>query len=174
MAPTAIASSSIAWRPAAVAEPAPVEILADDRLEEIRPLLLDLLVEDLGHYGSRLDRPEIDGGLLGPLRPGFAGENVILAVREAGDVVALCWCVIFDPGTGREGEVAEVYVVPHHRGRGLATQLLRRAIELFQEREVTFAAVWTHSRNPGAVRLYQGAGFALTEQMVLTWLPGGE
>lgn len=174
MAPTAIASSSIAWRPAAVAEPAPVEILADDRLEEIRPLLLDLLVEDQGHYGSRLDRSEIDGGLLGPLRPGFAGENVILAVREAGDVVALCWCVIFDPGTGREGEVAEVYVVPHHRGRGLATQLLRRAVELFQEREVTFAAVWTHSRNPGAVRLYQGAGFALTEQMVLTWLPGGE
>jgi GNAT superfamily N-acetyltransferase len=155
-------------------EPAGVEILAEDRLEEVRPLLLDLLVEDQDHYGSRLDRSDIDGGLLGELRPGFAGENVILAIRDAGAVVALCWCVIFDPGTGKEGEVAEVYVVPEHRGRGLATQLLRRAIELFREREVTFAAVWTHSRNPGAVRLYQRAGFAPTEQMVLTWLPGGD
>jgi GNAT superfamily N-acetyltransferase len=159
-----------------VAEPASVEILAASELEEIRPLLLDLLVEDQGHYGSRLDRSEIDGGLLGPLRPSFEGENVILAIRDDDKkgVVALCWCVIFDPGTGREGEVAEVYVVPDHRGRGLATQLLRRAIELFREREVTFAAVWTHSRNPGAVRLYQRAGFAPTEQMVLTWLPGGD
>jgi GNAT superfamily N-acetyltransferase len=108
------------------------------------------------------------------LRADFAGENVILALREDGEVVALCWCVIFDPGTGREGEVAEVYVVPEQRGHGLATRLLRGAIELFQEREVTFAAVWTHSRNPSAVRLYQRAGFAPTEQMVLTWLPGGE
>ncbi len=157
-----------------MAEPAPVEILADDGLEEIRPLLLDLLVEDQDHYGSRLERAEIDGGLLGPLRSGFAGENVILAIRQDGEVVALCWCVIFDPGTGREGEVAEVYVVPDHRGHGLATQLLRRAIELFKDREVTLAAVWTHSRNPGAVRLYQRAGFAPTEQMVLTWLPGGD
>jgi GNAT superfamily N-acetyltransferase len=157
-----------------VAEPAPVEILSGDRLEEVRPLLLDLLVEDQGHYGSRLERTEIDGGLLGPLRPGFAGENVILTVREDGEVVALCWCVIFDPGTGREGEVAEVYVVPRRRGRGLATRLLHRAVELFREREVTFAAVWTHSRNPSAVRLYQRAGFAPTEQMVLTWLPGGD
>jgi GNAT superfamily N-acetyltransferase len=157
-----------------VAEPAPIEILADDRLEEIRPLILDLLVEDQGHYGSRLERSEIDRDLLGPLRADFAGENVILALRENGEVVALCWCVIFDPGTGREGEVAEVYVVPEQRGHGLATRLLRGAIELFQEREVTFAAVWTHSRNPSAVRLYQRAGFAPTEQMVLTWLPGGE
>ena len=86
----------------------------------------------------------------------------------------LRWCVIFDPGTGREGEVAEVYVVPRHRGRGLATRLLHRAVDLFREREVTFAAVWTHSRNPSAVRLYQRAGFAPTEQMVLTWLPGAD
>jgi GNAT superfamily N-acetyltransferase len=151
-----------------------VEILDEDQMEEVRPLLLDLLVEDQDFYRSRLERSEIDSGLLGPLRTAFTGENVILALREGGELVAICWCVIFDPGTGKEAEVAEVYVVPDHRGRGLATRLLRRAVELFQEREVTFAAVWTHSRNPKAVRLYQRAGFEPTEQMVLTWLPGGD
>jgi ribosomal protein S18 acetylase RimI-like enzyme len=163
-------------------QPVTVEVLEEDNLEDVRPLLLDLMVEDQGFYhdgdgqdrDGRLRRDEIDGGLLSSLRPGFTGENVILAVREEGRVVALCWCVIFDPGTGREGEVAEVYVVPDHRRRGLATTLLRRAVEVFKEREVTFAAVWTHSRNPAAVRLYERAGFSATEQLVLTWLPGGD
>ena len=159
-----------------------VEVLAEGGLEEVRPLLLDLMVEDQDFYrdGGRhagetpLRRQEIDGGLLGPLRARFTGENVILAIRAEGRVVALCWCVIFDPGTGLEGEVAEVYVVPDQRGRGLATSLLRRAVELFRERQVTFASVWTHSRNPAAVRLYERAGFSPTEQLVLTWLPGGD
>jgi GNAT superfamily N-acetyltransferase len=164
-----------------VAEPpVSVEVLEEAGLEEVRPLLLDLMVEDQGLYqeGQEHDRDrardEIDGGLLGSLRPTFTGENIILAIRQEGRVVALCWCVIFDPGTGREGEVAEVYVVPDHRGRGLATTLLKRAVELFKDREVTFAAVWTHSRNPAAVRLYERAGFKPTEQLVLTWLPAGD
>lgn len=159
-----------------------VEVLAPEKLEEVRPLLVDLMVEDQGFYreGRRPDRDgtvqraAIDDGLLGPLHPAFTGENVILAIRDTGSVVALCWCVIFDPGSGREGEVAEVYVVPDHRGRGLATTLLKRAVELFKEREVTFAAVWTHPRNPAAVRLYERAGFTPTEQLVLTWLPDGD
>jgi GNAT superfamily N-acetyltransferase len=152
-----------------------IEVLAAEALEEVRPLLLDLLLEDQGRYGQRLlRRDDIDHGLLGSLNPTFSGDNVILAVRDSGRLVAFCWCVFFDPGTGLEGEVAEVYVVPDHRGRGLAQVLLKRVIELFKEREVTFAAVWTHSRNPTAVRLYERAGFAPTEQMVMTWLPGSD
>ena len=150
----------------------PIEVVAEADLAEIRPLLLDLLVEDQDHYGPRTtSREHIDRDLLGPIRRRFEGENVILAIRDGGDVVALCWCVIFDPGTGREGEVAEVYVRPDHRGQGLATQLVRRAVEIFAQREVTFAAVWTHPGNKDAVRLYREAGFAPTEQLVLTWLP---
>jgi GNAT superfamily N-acetyltransferase len=150
----------------------PIEVLSENELEEARPLLLDLLVEDQDHYGpGTTSREHIGTGLLGPIRPRFDGENIVLAVRDAGELVALCWCVIFDPGTGREGEVAEVYVRPDHRGQGLATRLLKRAVALFADREVTFAAVWTHPNNSDAVRLYREAGFAPTEQLVLTWLP---
>jgi ribosomal protein S18 acetylase RimI-like enzyme len=158
-----------------VAEAVPEVVrLGPGELAGVRPLLLDLLVEEQGHYDRRSTREEIDGGLLGEVRPSFTGENVVLAIREEGQVVALCWCVVFDPGTGLEGEVAEVYVRPDHRGRGLARRLLDAAVELFQERAVTFAAVWTHEHNPAAVRLYEQSGFRPTEQLVLTWLPPGE
>src|SRR2546425_10004288 len=115
--------------------------LADSEMERARPLLLDLLEEQQTGGGKRETRADIDGGLLGPIRPGFRGENVILAAREGRSIVGLCWCVIFDPGTGLEGEVAEVYVQPSHRGRGLAARLLAAAVALFRERGVTFATV---------------------------------
>lgn len=103
--------------------------------------------------------------------PRFAGENVIFAARVDGTLVGFCWCVLFDPGTGLEAEVAEVYVDQAFRGRGIGGMLLRRSVELFRQRNVTFAAVWTRETNPGAVRLYEEAGFRRTEQLVLTWLP---
>jgi ribosomal protein S18 acetylase RimI-like enzyme len=79
--------------------------------------------------------------------------------------------VLFNPGTGLEGELAELYVNPAFRSQGIGGQLLRRAVELFRQRKVTFAAVWTRESNPQAVRLYEEAGFRRTEQLVLTWLP---
>lgn len=154
---------------------AEVELLPAAHFEEVRPLLLDLLLEEQGHYSHRqMSRAEIDGGLVGEIRPAFDGENVILITRAEGETVGFCLCVIFDPGTGLEGEVAEVYIRPEHRGQGLARQLLRRAVELFQERRVTLGQVWTHPNNPAAIRLYRSAGFAPTEQLVMTWLPEDE
>lgn len=102
----------------------------------------------------------------------FQGENVILAAQAPdGEVAGFCWCVLFDPGTGLEAEVAEVYVQPSYRGSGLGSRLLGKAVELFKQRGVTFASVWTRENNPRAVRLYEQAGFRRTEQLVLTWLP---
>ena len=67
--------------------------------------------------------------------------------------------------------MAEVYVQPRFRSRGIGRRLLLRAVDLFRERGVTFASVWTRENNPQAVRLYEQAGFKKTEQLVLTWLP---
>jgi ribosomal protein S18 acetylase RimI-like enzyme len=140
-------------------------------MEEARPLLLALLEEQHSGGPHHMMRADIARGLLGPIRPAFRGENLILAARDDADIVGLCWCVIFDPGSGLEGEVAEVFVQPSHRGRGLAAKLLLAAVDLFRERDVTFATVWTTPSNEAAVRLYQRAGFKPTDQLVLTWLP---
>jgi ribosomal protein S18 acetylase RimI-like enzyme len=79
--------------------------------------------------------------------------------------------VIFDPGTGLEGEIAELYVRPEARGGGVARQLVAEAMALLRRRHVSFASVWTRDDNPAALAAYRAAGFAPTTQAVLTWLP---
>lgn len=130
------------------------------------------MLDEQRHYDHpQLTPDEIEHDVARAPAARFAGENVILAARHEGKLVGLCWCVLFDPGTGLEAEVAEVYVDARFRSRGIGGRLLRRAVELFRRRNVTFAAVWTRESNPQAVRLYEEAGFRRTEQLVLTWLP---
>jgi ribosomal protein S18 acetylase RimI-like enzyme len=131
------------------------------------------MLEEQRHYEHpQRTEGEIAADVERPPQPAFQGENVILAARTPqGELAGFCWCVFFDPGTGLEAEVAEVFVRPGFRTQGVGGRLLERAVQLFRERRVTFASVWTRENNPQAVRLYQQAGFTRTEQLVLTWLP---
>jgi len=150
-----------------------VERLAAGDYAHVRPLLVELHLGEQAHYSDhpQLSRGEIEHHL-GTVPSGFAGENVIYAVRdEAGDIVGFCWIVLFDPGTGLEGEVAEVYVAAEHRGRGVGEMLMEQAVRLFQDRRVTLGYVWTRPDNDAAVRLYRSAGFEPSRQLVLTWYP---
>jgi|SRR5205807_226783 len=149
-----------------------VAVLAAEDDAAVRALLIDLAVDEQERYRHpRQSREQIDRGMP-PLRAQFTGENCVLVARDRqGGALGVCWCVLFDPGTGLEGEVAELYVRPDSRGRGLATRLLRAALALFRERNVTFACVWTRDDNPAAMAAYRAAGFTPTEQTVLTWLP---
>ncbi len=130
-----------------------------------------MLAEQPHYDHPQLTEQEIEHDVANTPSARFSGENVILAARVGDKVVGLCWCVLFNPGTGLEAEVAEVYVDPAFRSQGIGGQLLRQAVQLFRQRSVTFAAVWTRESNPQAVRLYEEAGFQRTEQLVLTWLP---
>lgn len=136
-------------------------------------MLAALMLEEQRHYDHpQLSEEEVHRDVARPPSSTFAGENIILGARDStGRLVGMCWCVLFDPGTGLEAEVAEVFVEPHYRAQGLGRRLLQRAIELFRQRQVTFASVWTRETNPQAVRLYEQAGFRRTEQLVMTWLP---
>jgi ribosomal protein S18 acetylase RimI-like enzyme len=150
-----------------------VERLAAGDYAHVRPLLVELHLSEQAHYSDhpQLSRGEIENHL-STVPSGFAGENVIYAVRdEGGDVVGFCWIVLFDPGTGLEGEVAEVYVAAEHRGGGIGEMLMQHAVRLFEERRVTLGYVWTRPDNDAAVRLYRSAGFEPSRQLVLTWYP---
>ena len=63
--------------------------------------------------------------------------------------------------------------MPDENNRGVGEALVRRAVELFELRGVTLGYVWTRPENAAATRLYRGAGFAPTRQLVLTWYPTG-
>jgi ribosomal protein S18 acetylase RimI-like enzyme len=149
-----------------------IELLGDTGDAGVRALLVDLAVEEQDKYDHPRQTPEQIERDMPPLRTTFTGENHVFVARDAdGETLAVCWCVLFDPGTGLEGEVAELYVRPDARGRGLSTRLLREAMALFRSRHVTFACVWTRDDNPAALAAYRRAGFGPTEQKVLTWLP---
>src|SRR5437879_2803114 len=138
-----------------------VERLADGEYDLIKPLLIELHMGEQVHYSDhpQLRREEIENHI-STVPMNFRGENVVFAVRdEIGAVIGFCWIVLFDPGTGLEGEVAEVYVAPEHRGRGVGDMLIDQAVRLFRERRVTLGYVWTRPDNEAAVRPYRAAGF---------------
>ena len=150
-----------------------VERLAQSDYALIKPLLVDLHVAEQAHYEDhpQLSRWEIEDNLA-TVPTSFRGENVVFAVRDdEGEVIGFCWVVLFDPGTGLEGEVAEVCVAAEHRGHGIGEVLMAQAVRLFRERGVTLGYVWTRSDNDAAVRLYRSAGFEPSRQLVLTWYP---
>src|SRR5579864_849130 len=150
-----------------------VERLAVGDYALVKPLLVELHLTEQVHYSDhpQLPREEIERHLT-QVPSAFRGENVIYAVRdEVGAVVGFCWIVLYDPGTGLEGEVAELYVAEAHRGRGIGEMLVRQAVRLFAERRVTLGYVWTRRDNDTAVRLYKMAGFEENRQLVMIWYP---
>jgi ribosomal protein S18 acetylase RimI-like enzyme len=148
-----------------------IETLEDHQDTRVRAMLVDLALAEQRHY----DHPEETSEQLSTrltTSPRFSGENHILVARASGgETIGLCWVVLFDPGTGLEAEIAELYVSPHERGQGVAHRLMAEAMQLIRSREVTFACVWTRGDNHAALAAYIAAGFAPTEQTVLTWLP---
>lgn len=138
---------------------------------EVAALLIDLALEEQEHFTHpRETREQVERRLR--VAPSFTGENHLLIARDGdGHPLGVCWVVLFDPGTGLEGEIAELYVRPQARGGGVARSLVAEAMALLRRRLVTFACVWTRDSNPVALHAYRAAGFAPTEQVVLTWLP---
>lgn len=134
-------------------------------------MLVDLTLTEQVHYDHPSEsRDEVQRRLR--VAPAFSGENHLLVARDApGRAVGVCWVVLFDPGTGLEAELAELYVRPEVRGGGVARSLVAEAVALLRRRNVSFAAVWTRGNNEAALAAYRAAGFAPTEQAVLTWLP---
>ncbi|MFN2569784.1 MAG: GNAT family N-acetyltransferase [Candidatus Dormibacteria bacterium] len=149
-----------------------ISAFRDGDEDDVRALLAELALEDQGHFsGPRISREQA-AAITGPIRGHFVGENHLLIARDAGgDAVGVLWCVIYDPGTGLEAELAELFVRPEARGRGIASRLTREAVGLFRRHGVTLASVWTHENNPAALATYRRAGFLPTEHTVLTWLP---
>src|SRR5260370_1835041 len=122
-----------------------VERLAEGDYDLIKPLLVELHMGEQVHYSDhpQLRREEIENHLA-TVPSYFRGENVVFGVRdEIGDVIGFCWLVLFDPGTGLEGEVAEVYVAPDHRGPGVAEIPMAQAVPPLPHPPVPLGSVST-------------------------------
>ena len=148
-----------------------VDEMRADEIASVRDLLVDLTLEEQRHFDHPQETAEDIARRL-RVSHTFTGENHYLVAREeSGAPAGLCWVAFFDPGNGLEAEIAELYVRPDARARGVATELVGAAMDLIRSRGVTFASVWTRGDNEAALAVYRAAGFTPTEQTVLTWLP---
>jgi ribosomal protein S18 acetylase RimI-like enzyme len=93
-----------------------------------------------------------------------AGElDVILACERPDGLVALR----FRPSIWSEGlecYVAELYVVPAHRGRGLGRALMEAAMDLARERGADHIDLGTGEADTAARALYESLGFRNRER----------
>src|ERR1700681_4936588 len=119
-----------------------IDILEDHDDAEVRAMLVDLALGEQPHYRHPTETSEELTERLRPA-PHFLGDNHILVARARdGRALGLCWIVLFDPGTGLEAEVAELYVRPEGRGQGLPHPLIAEAMAVLPKPGVTFACVW--------------------------------
>lgn len=96
-----------------------------------------------------------------------AEEVVVLLAREHRGGLAVGVVVMRVQrslwSTAQEAYLAELYVVPSHRGRGYGRELITEAMRVARERHVTYVFLVTSEDDRRAQRLYEAAGFRRTE-----------
>jgi diamine N-acetyltransferase len=117
-------------------------------------------------YGAELPDAVLDCHLADALSPaalaaalGAGGAHAILAEFDG----ATAGCAMLAPGTTLDSsatlELAKLYVLPAHQGRGVAGALLDAA--LIQARALGHTRLWlcVWERNPRAIAFYRKHGF---------------
>ncbi|MET0425791.1 MAG: GNAT family N-acetyltransferase [Actinoplanes sp.] len=107
----------------------------------------------------------------GPFQPRTYQMGTYLGVRHQGALVAMAGERLHPPGWT---EISAVCTDPAHRGRGLATTLVRAVAHNIRQRGET-PFMHASRDNVNAVRLYQSIGFELRRSVLFTALrsPGG-
>jgi ribosomal-protein-alanine N-acetyltransferase len=79
---------------------------------------------------------------------------------EAWDCQILAGCIaIYADGTANVGFISNVSVLPRYQGRGLASQLLKRALDFAVELDLVRVRLEVHADNAAALALYRRHGF---------------
>lgn len=108
----------------------------------------------------------------GPFLPRTVEMGAYLGIREQGRLIALGGERLRPPGWT---EISAVCTHPDHRGRGLATRLVRAVAAGIRERGDT-PFLHAAASNTPAIRLYESIGFTLRRRtrFVLVRPPGGQ
>jgi ribosomal protein S18 acetylase RimI-like enzyme len=91
------------------------------------------------------------------------GDTSVLLAGEAPDGLAVLRFRAAIWSQGLECYVAELYVAPAMRGRGLGRALMRRAIAFARERGADYMELGTGEQDVAARTLYESLGFSNRE-----------
>lgn len=141
-----------------------IEISALDASPEIRDMLSEILIETVANGGSvsfmHPLRPEAAAAFWdGALAAAGRDERIILGAWD-GDILAGTVTLLLDcpPNQPHRAEIAKMMTRLSHRGRGVATALMRTAEDLAIKRNRTLLVLDT-ATDGGAAGLYEKLGF---------------
>jgi len=136
----------------------------------IRAALSDLLIETVADGGSvsfmhPLPRAQADAFWDSALAAAERNERTVLGAFD-GDILVGTVTLHLDcpPNQPHRGEIAKMMTRTSHRGRGIATALMRAAEDLAMKRERTLLVLDT-ATDGGAAGLYEKLGFTLSGEI---------
>ena len=147
-----------------------IEISALQASPDILKMLSEILIETVAHGGSV--------SFMDPLRPEAAdafwdnslaaadrGERIVLGARAHGELIATVTVLLdLPPNQPHRAEIAKMMTRRSHRGRGIATALMRTAEQLAVQRKRTLLVLDT-ATDGGAAGLYEKLGFTLAGEI---------
>ncbi|GIK09574.1 MAG: hypothetical protein JETCAE02_09990 [Anaerolineaceae bacterium] len=93
--------------------------------------------------------------------------STLLAARDdSGQIVGALTLVVYRAPTGVRARIEDVVVDEAARGRGVAVELVRRALEIARQKGADGVALTSNPRREPANRLYQKVGFKKWETNV--------
>jgi ribosomal protein S18 acetylase RimI-like enzyme len=118
-------------------------------------------------HATRRPGVEIAESYLAHIRARVAQNQGALLIAELNGVFAgyaACWIehdgnIAETDDSNHFGYVADTYVVPEFRGRGVVSRLLETAESHMRERGVSRMRIWTLANNTSAKRAYESYGF---------------
>jgi ribosomal protein S18 acetylase RimI-like enzyme len=120
--------------------------------------VVDLLAEQFREHGISLPLQELSGAVLGLLSDAARGAVLLAYDPEPIGLAVLAYTWTLEHG-GLAAWLDELFVAPEHRGRGVGRALLRRALEVGEERGCHAVDLEVDSEHARAERLYRREGF---------------
>jgi len=130
----------------------------------------EMLIETVAQGGSvsfmhPLAPDEAERFWAGSLAAAARGERILLGAFDGADLVGTVTLLLdCPPNQPHRAEIAKMMTRVSHRGRGIATALLRRAEHLAIERARTLLVLDT-ATDGGASTLYEGLGFTFAGEI---------
>lgn len=146
---------------------AEIEIRVLDTSPDVLEMLSEILVEAVANGGSvsfmHPLAPEAAFAFWqGTLAAAGRGERIVLGAFDGEELIGTVTLLLdLPPNQPHRAEIAKMMTRVSHRGRGVATALMRAAERMAEERGRTLLVLDTAVED-GASRLYEALGFNLT------------
>ena len=147
-----------------------IEIKALSPSPEIRAMLVEMLIETVANGGSvsfmhPLSQEAAEAFWFNSLSAADRGERIILGAFDGVTLIGTVTLLLdLPPNQPHRAEIAKMMTRPSHRGRGIASALMRRAEELARQHGRTLLVLDT-AADEGASGLYERLGFTFAGEI---------